>query len=77
MNKTAPNTHYFFSGYGQPEQVKERVLSLKARMDAKLSALPPPSLKIWPRLHCVMTPATEIQGSIGAFSEESRPGRRD
>ena len=67
VNKTAPNTHYFFSGYGQPEQVKERVLSLKARMDAKLGSSPSISEDLAPRLHYVMTPATEIQGSIGAF----------
>jgi len=68
INKTAPNTHYFFSGYGDPDTVKNKVLELKGRMDAALSGLPSSIAEsLSPRLHFVTTPAAEIQGSVGAF----------
>ena len=37
INKTAPNTHYFFSGYGNADAVYQKVIELKSRMDAALS----------------------------------------
>ena len=68
INKTAPNTHYFFSGYGNQEDVYQKVLELKSRMDSALSALPASvAQQLSPRLHFVTTPATEIQGSVGVF----------
>jgi len=72
INKTAPNTHYFFSGYGNQEDVYQKVIELKSRMDSALSSLPASvAQQLSPRLHFLTTTATEIQGSVGAFFKKS------